>query len=33
VNPLSPSRAGIIQDAAYNELIAFHQGPDLELRF
>ena len=23
VNPLSPSRAGIIQDAAYNELIAF----------
>lgn len=23
VNPLSPSRAGIIQDAAYNELLAF----------
>lgn len=26
VNPLSPSRAGIIQDAAYNELLAFIKG-------
>jgi hypothetical protein len=33
VNPLSPSRAGIIQDAAYNELISFIKAEILNFVF
>ncbi len=33
VNPLSPSRAGIIQDAAYNELLAFIKAEILAFIF
>jgi hypothetical protein len=33
VNPLSPSRAGIIQDAAYNELLAFIKSEILAFVF